>query len=146
MRLRLQRVHFQLQSLKGKIKGFLSFNSLGEMIFWDVDSCQTAKPVKNYQTEIVFIFLNFSQCSTQLPFTSYSWNFYSVKRFFPASMLASTALGQKWTPCLLKLIINNTVSFLLTISSVSVIIVIFKGDAAVPDLRSRCHWECSLHI
>lgn len=146
MRLRLQRVHFQLQSLKGKIKGFLSFNSLGEMIFWDVDSCQTAKPVKNYQTEIVFIFLKFSQCSTQLPFTSRSWNFYSVKRFFFLLRCLHLLLWAKNELRLLKLTIKNTVPFLLAISSVSVIIVISKGDAAAPDLQSRCHWEGSLHI
>lgn len=82
MRLRLQRVHFQLGSLKGKIKEFLSFNSLGEMIFWDVDSCQTAEPVKNYQTKIFFIFLNFSQYPAQLPSTAHKWNFYLLERFF----------------------------------------------------------------
>lgn len=146
MRLRLQRVHFQLQSLMGKIKGFLSFNSLGEMIFWDVDSCQTAKPVKNYQTKIVFIFPNF--LSIQLNFLLHLMTEIStpVKGFFPASMLSTTTVIQRWTPSLFKLTINNTVPLLLTISSLSILIVIFKSDAAVPDLWSRCHQEGSLHI
>lgn len=54
MELGLQSFHFQSQSLQGEIKRFLSFNSLGEMIFWDVESCQTTKTVKELPKEICF--------------------------------------------------------------------------------------------
>lgn len=55
MELGLQSFHFQSQSLQGEIKLFFSFNSLGEMIFWDVESCQITKTVKELPQRNLFL-------------------------------------------------------------------------------------------
>lgn len=111
---------------------------------WQLPNCKTSEELPNWNR---FYLSEFPQYSTQLPFTSHGWNFNANERFFPASMLATTAVVQRWTPSLLKLTTNYyTVPLLLTISSLSIIIVIFKSVAAAPDLWSRCHRESSLHI
>lgn len=110
---------------------------------WQLPNCKTSEELPNWNR---FYLSEFPQHSAQLHLTSHDWNFNASERFFPASMLATPTMVQRWTPSLFKLTINNTVPLLLTISSLSIIIVIFKGDAAAPDLWSRCHREGSLHI
>lgn len=57
MELGLQSFNFHSHSLQGEIKGFLSFNSLSEMIFWDADRCQSTKTIKKYLQRIWNLFL-----------------------------------------------------------------------------------------